>query len=389
MESTDLVAQAHSKMFQIQNPTIPVEVGRFFMKNSANPGRLFKILDYGSDDYYLLHNNIIKLYSINFFTHMKNFFSTELDAFIPDNFDFFGLIRTYMYTGLLEIPRDELIKFNQFVETLHLDILMQDIATHIEFESVDELIKFLESTNAGKNFFMAKKCTKKFIEMFNDIPLEKAFLALSYFNRTTIERLFMSAHVHFGMASELKLAKTFKEWITLMEEDQDETEHDPNDWMPLEHVKFESFDLNTLIEEIRPLELLTDKEYIWFLEQKAKDSVKKSDKKFYVCNAKEIIPAGFRAVTNTEFEAKEFREHFVAGIGNPVEFISGVKCTYLLTASNWLIRYETDNCSGCFWINSNATLTYSGSAGLDIDKIILKCPTACITSGEGYLCVKC
>ena len=209
----------------------------------------------------------------------------------------FDLLVSYMYDGLLEIPRNQLVEFNDSVAKMGFDRLVEEIAEKIVFESNDELLIVFEKAIDSDNTTMIETCVKVFVKEFQSIPLDQMTKLVPKFLLSNMDRILGSAEIHNG--PELKVFHLLNKWI--------QTRTGAIDLSRLKkHIRFESIESADLIFIVKPSGVLTDAEYMEIIEKKLIRS--DTELKIYVCHVANPIPQGYRIVTDEEFATDKFQQ---------------------------------------------------------------------------------
>ena len=255
-----------------------------------------------------------------------------------DDFTRFNSVRKYLYMGDLSIPRESLVTFIDFVASLHLDTLMEDMAANIKNDpenfNIDELIQILCRAIKTQNVCMTNASFERFCPMINTTPVEKILEVVPHLSFELADRLMQTA-THADSESEFKLALVLSAW-----EKSHGGKYNSEYLQLVKHIRFDLITFSDLITKVKPLGLLSGAEYIALLEQKGQEMCArlhagKKYPKFYVCNIQSPIPDGYRAITDEELLTIEFREAFLEKVSNPFEIIGVTKKEYkfLSTAS--------------------------------------------------------
>ena len=370
-------------MFKISNQTIPPKVLNLLMSNPVLIAGL-SIRQLDGTQLHQFHKEVITLHSEKCLELVKRCASSQS---LP-MFNFFGLMRTYMYTGNLEIPRTDLLAFNEAITRIRLDTLMQDIATNITFESVNEVIQFLQQAIKFENLYMCLMSFDKFVQMFDSVSIDEISELITDLSLDLMEKILQAESVHKNGDSEVKLALIVGKWLS--------THSSATETKLKSYVKFDQIKFSDLVSQIRPLGLLTDSEYIGLLEKSGLAELKTPYEKFFVCNAHHPIPDGFRAITDEEFHTDKFKKSFMGQPGPSFESIKpNSHVFYLLTASQKTIRIrKSNNQSGqghpikIKQISSSDSIKYVlDESSTDGDEIFLV-KDYTMHSRDGYLCVK-
>jgi len=371
-------------MFTLNNPAIPEKVCAHLMNGKSIIYRII-IGKYGTDNNHFIHEKIIELHSKNFYAMLAESGRTRTHFLNADDFDKFALIRNYMYMGKLEIPRNQLVAFNDFVTFLQLDTLMADIAANIVFESTDELLLVLKKAIRTENSFMVDTSFGKLIETFKTIPIEKVLDLVPIFSFVMIEKLLKTEGIHLDSATEVNLAFVLSKFLSI----------DPFAFGLTCEIKFDLINIHDLVTKIKPLNLLKDAEYIYLLEAKGLALFMPPKSlpltpiydKLYVCNLRGPLPDVYRIITDEEFTTDKFKNFFIGYLNKPFETIGFVtKNRYLLTASNKNIGCNGDLMRLNESTNKNMSFTI-GCAKSYTDASQLYLRVSMNAHSDAYLCV--
>jgi len=368
------------KMFVITDSSIPTKIGAHLMDQKDIFLQPFVVSVSGHT--LMLHLGIVRLHSEELSKHWVG--TRILYTLIPENFYFLCAIKKYMYTGLLEIPRDNLIAFNDVVVKLKLESLMRDIADNITFESTDELFDAFRRAVESDNTYMEQTAFNEFVRTFSKIPLEKVLSFVSVLSTDQMEFLFKRESSHGTSESELRLVSTLDKWRCDKGASLSK--------MLLSHIKLELISASVLITQVRPLGLLTDDAYITLLEKIGLESCKEkpSAEEIFICNVADPVPSGYRIVTKEEFNTDEFKK----ALANQIQ--SGMKCTgttittnsYLFVFSDEIVKRHRETVlhdgTNCSLIMQNGRY-YRSSVS---DQASFSLANHGISNNDAYMCVR-
>ena len=296
----------------------------------------------------------------------------------------FDLLVSYMYDGLLEIPRNQLVEFNDSVAKMGFDRLVEEIAEKIIFESNDELLVVFEKAIDSSNLRMIETCVKAFVKEFQSIPLDRMKKLVPKLLPHVMDRILGSVEIHNG--PELKVFHLLNEWI--------QTLTGAVDLSGLKkHIRFESIESADLIFIVKPLGILTDAEYMKIMEKKLMGS--NAHTSICVCHVNNPIPQGYRVVTDEEFATDKFQQeikwNYFFGFEIIGEPSSEPKHTivYLVTSSHKTVKinYMTE---GKLWarVSSLRKINSSNYVVPSDSRIQFNFFEATHDAGDAFMCVK-
>jgi hypothetical protein len=312
-----------STVLKICDPTIQPQVCAFFM-SCSNKSSL-PITSFGP---FTAHEDLVKLHSeicVDILT--DDFSRAMLSGYNSRDFE---LIRQYMYTGQIDIPKEDALQTNDLATTLRIESLMKIIAAEIKFDVYpDDMFVALKNSSHFNNPYMKAAVLKKLCESFDTIDFDLLFKNIHLLQPDMMAQVLQCEKAHTNAKSELILAQLLSKWNNAIYV------------CPAlkSHIKFELINPYDLITKVKDLQILTDAEYTALLE---KMLMKSTSVKIYICNVRNSsVPDGYRIITSEEFNTDEFKQFFLAQIKK------GFKCIgdnhenngFLVTASRGTIRY--------------------------------------------------
>jgi len=292
----------------------------------------------------------------------------------------FDILLSYMYSGSLDIPRDQLIGFNNTVVDFGFDRLRREIAERIVFESDDELLSVFATAVEVKNAEMIETCTKAFIKSFQSIPTDKIVEFAPKVTFEIMKRVLSAEEVHNG--SELKIFLMFDEWVG-----GGSTDEEMN--YLKEFIRFESISSFDLINTVRKTRILNDLEYMSIMEKK----LLQGNTTMYVCNVNDPIPVGYRIVTDEEFATKKIRQEFIRHLFSGFESIGDLTADkkinkYLLTASGKTVNLKTRDIDTYDTLGKSEKMDSRNFEAINPDWISLSLVDEGKALKDAYICVK-
>jgi len=319
------------------------------------------------------------LVEIHFKKHQRAYVCIYLDC----SKTHFDLILNYIYTGVLEIPLDQLIEFNDCVAELGIELLMQEIADKITFGSGKEMLDTFDKAINLNNTFMIETCTKKFIEscscqeIYQTIPIEKISNLIIKFTPEILDRVLAGIKGTYP-DSNLDAFIMLDAWSkSVSKTNLDNLK---------KHIRFDLLKPKDLIQIVKPSGILTDQEYMAIMEAKLMNS--QICRQIYLCNVRNAIPEGYRIVTDEEFSTNEFHQELMWNYMNGFECIDDlvIDNKYLVTASRKTVMINGKKCDGNIILGQFKK--DSLSVKLPSKEIPLSSHDAAQSHEDAYMCVK-